>query len=61
MVGKENIDLSNEYTALKHLSKDDPPLFLRYKDAAFPVLDTGHGIHHGIFGLILKEEPMRSS
>ena len=48
-------NLSNEYTALKHLSKDDPPLFLRYKDAVFPARDTGHGIHHGIFGLILKE------
>ena len=48
-------DFSNEYTALKHLSKDDPPLFLRYKDAVFPARDTGHGIHHGIFGLILKE------
>ena len=48
-------DFSNEYTALKHLSKDDPPLFLRYKDADFPARDTGHGIHHGIFGVILKE------
>ncbi|RCL34816.1 MAG: alpha/beta hydrolase [Puniceicoccaceae bacterium] len=48
-------DFSNEYTALKHLSKDDPPMFLRYKDAVFPARDTGHGIHHGIFGLILKE------
>ena len=48
-------DFSNEYTALRHLSKDDPPLFLRYKDAVFPARDTGHGIHHGIFGLILKE------
>ena len=48
-------DFSNEYTALKHLSKDDPPLFLRYKDTDFPARDTGHGIHHGIFGVILKE------
>lgn len=48
-------EFSNEYTALKHLSKDDPPLFLRYKDAVFPARDMGHGIHHGIFGLILKE------
>ena len=48
-------DFSNEYTALKHLSADDPPLFLRYKDADYPARDTGHGIHHGIFGLILKE------
>ena len=48
-------DFSNEYTALKHLSKDDPPLFLRYKDAVYPARDTGHGIHHGIFGIILKE------
>ena len=48
-------DFSNEYTALKHLSKDDPPLFLRYKDTDFPARDTGHGIHNGIFGVILKE------
>lgn len=49
-------EFSNKYTALQHISKDDPPMFLRYKDAEFPARDAGHGIHHGIFGLILKEK-----
>ena len=47
---------SNKYTALSHISKDDPPMFLNYKDAEVPARDTGHGIHHGMFGLILKEK-----
>ncbi|EDM28064.1 probable lipase/esterase [Lentisphaera araneosa HTCC2155] len=47
---------SNKYTALQHISKDDPPMFLRYKDAEFPAKDAGHGIHHGMFGIILKEK-----
>ena len=51
--------LSNEYTALKHISKDDPPLYLRYKDADYPARDQGHGIHHGIFGVILKEKAQK--
>ena len=47
---------SNKYTALSHISKDDPPMFLTYKDAEFPATDRGHGIHHGMFGMVLKEK-----
>ena len=47
---------SNKYTALEHLSKDDPPMFLRYGDADFPARDPGHGIHSGIFGVLLQEK-----
>ncbi|EDM28057.1 probable lipase/esterase [Lentisphaera araneosa HTCC2155] len=47
---------SNKYTALSHISKDDPPMFLTYKDAEVPARDPGHGIHHGMFGLMLKEK-----
>ena len=49
-------ELSNECTALMHISKDDPPMFLRYKDAEVPAKDKGHGIHNGMFGVILKEK-----
>lgn len=48
--------ISNKYTALSHISKDDPPMFLKYKDAEVPARDAGHGIHHGVFGLMLKEK-----
>ena len=48
--------ISNKYTALQHISKDDPPMFLTYKDAEFPAKNPGHGIHHGMFGMVLKEK-----
>jgi len=49
-------EISNKYTALSHLTKDDPPMFVRYKDADTPARDIGHGIHNGMFGVILKEK-----
>ena len=49
-------ELSNECTALKHISADDPPLFLKYTDANVPAESSGHGIHNGMFGIILKEK-----
>ena len=41
---------------MKHISKDDPALYLRYKDTETPARNVGHGIHHGVFGIILKEK-----
>lgn len=68
-VGAENIEelkknwaikykqLSDECTALKHLTRDDPPVFLKYGgDMRVPAKNGGHGIHHGMFGVILKEK-----
>lgn len=48
--------ISNKYTALSHISKDDPPMYLMYKDTDVPARDAGHGIHNGMFGVILKEK-----
>ncbi len=31
-------------------------MFLKYKDADFPARDPGHGIHSGMFGVLLKEK-----
>lgn len=49
--------LSEECTALLHVTKDDPPVFLHYgDDNTIPAKNQGHGIHHGMFGVILKEK-----
>ena len=49
-------ELSNECTALTHIDADDSPMFLKYKDAVVPAENAGHGIHNGMFGVILKEK-----
>ena len=37
--------------------EDDPPLYLRYNgDLTVPSKDKGHGIHHGLFGVKMKEK-----
>jgi acetyl esterase/lipase len=46
-----------KFSAYNHLSKDDPPLFLEYgTDLSVPAKNVGHGIHHGLFGVKLKEK-----
>lgn len=49
-------DLSLECSALTHVTKHDPPVFLNYgKPAPIPVI-KGDGIHHAGFGRLLKEK-----
>jgi hypothetical protein len=49
--------LYKEFSAINHLSKDDPPMFLRYgSDLTVPSKTIGHGIHHGLFGIKMKEK-----
>ncbi len=67
-VGEESIEAAlrnyakheatyKEFSAYNHLTKDDPPLFLRYRaDLTVPAKSFGHGIHHGMFGLKMKEK-----
>ena len=55
---KENWDqfkaLSTECAPLTHVTKDDPPVYIRYgKPAPVPVI-KGDGIHHAGFGKLLK-------
>jgi len=46
-----------KFSAYYHLTKDDPPMYLGYKgDVAVPAKNLGHGIHHGLFGVKLKEK-----
>jgi len=45
------------FSAYNHLTNDDPPLLLRYgSDMTVPAKSIGHGIHHGLFGVKLKEK-----
>jgi arylformamidase len=49
--------LYREFSAYNHLSSDDPPLYLGYApDVSVPATSIGHGIHHGMFGIKLKEK-----
>ncbi|MCH2206216.1 MAG: alpha/beta hydrolase [Lentisphaerales bacterium] len=49
--------LSNECTGLAHISKDDPPVYMNYgKDRTLPAKNNAHGIHHFVFGLLVKEK-----
>ena len=46
-----------EFSPYNHVSKDDPPLFMTYKsDMTLPSKDAGHGIHHPVYGVKLKEK-----
>ena len=48
--------LSTECSPLTHVTKDDPPVWIRYgKPAPVPVI-KGDGIHHAGFGRLLKEK-----
>ena len=45
------------FSAISHLSKDDPPIFLAYNaDLTVPAKSYGHAIHHGIFGVKFQEK-----
>ncbi|WP_397571326.1 alpha/beta hydrolase [Schlesneria sp. T3-172] len=49
-------DLYVEFSPYNHVDAKDPPLFLRYtEEMTLPSRDAGHGIHHPVFGIKLKE------
>ncbi|MEC9093252.1 MAG: carbohydrate-binding protein [Planctomycetota bacterium] len=49
--------LYTEFSAFNHVSKDDPPLFMKYGgDMTLPSKNPGHGIHHPVFGIKMKEK-----
>ena len=51
--------LYDECSAIKHLTKDDPPLFMVYSEPDAPLPDDarpGERIHHPRFGHVLKRE-----
>ena len=49
--------LYKEYSAYNHVDAHDPPLLMTYGgDMTLPSKDAGHGIHHPVYGVKLKEK-----
>lgn len=49
--------LYREFSPYNHLDQDDPPLWMTYgSDMSLPSKDAGHGIHHPVYGVKLKEK-----
>jgi len=54
---EQNKPLYVEFSPYNHVSADDPPLLMRYgEDASLPSKSAGHGIHHPVYGIKLKEK-----
>ncbi len=50
-------DMYVEFSPYNHVSKDDPPLFMTYTSRMeLPSVDSGHGIHHPVYGVKMKEK-----
>lgn len=48
--------LYHEFSPINHVSAGDPPLFMSYSpDMSLPSKDAGHGIHHPVHGVKMKE------
>jgi acetyl esterase/lipase len=46
-----------EFSPYNHLSKDDPPLLMTYgNNMTLPSENAGHGIHHPVYGVKMKEK-----
>lgn len=46
-----------EFSAYNHIDGKDPPLLMTYgADMTLPSKDAGHGIHHPVYGVKLKEK-----
>ena len=49
--------LYKEFSPYNHVSSDDPPLLMTYSsDMTLPSKDAGHGIHHPVYGVKMKEK-----
>jgi len=49
-----------EFSPFNHVDGKDPPLFMTYPaDMTLPSKDAGHGIHHPVYGVKLKEKSDR--
>lgn len=50
-------EMYKEFSPVNHLTSDDPPLFMTYgADMTLPSKNAGHGIHHGMYGVKVKEK-----
>jgi hypothetical protein len=46
-----------EFSPINHLDAKDPPLFMTCSaEMGLPCRDAGHGIHHPVYGVKLKEK-----
>ena len=46
-----------EFSPINHLTSDDPPLLMTYpEDMTLPSKNAGHGIHHGVYGVKVREK-----
>jgi arylformamidase len=46
-----------EFSPYNHVTADDPPLLMTYgEDMSLPSKDAGHGIHHPVYGVKMKEK-----
>ncbi|MEP3478515.1 MAG: alpha/beta hydrolase [Fuerstiella sp.] len=46
-----------EFSAFNHVTSDDPPLLMTYgSDMTLPSKNAGHGIHHPVYGVKMKEK-----
>jgi len=53
--------LYKEFSPYNHVDKNDPPLLMTYgNNMTLPSLDAGHGIHHPVYGVKLKEKSDRA-
>ncbi len=49
--------LYKEFSPYNHMSNDDPPLLMTYgNDMTLPSKNAGHGIHHPVYGVKMKEK-----
>jgi arylformamidase len=49
--------LYKEFSPINHLDGKDPPLLMTYgNDMTLPSKDAGHGIHHPVYGVKVKEK-----
>jgi arylformamidase len=54
---ERHAELYKEFSAYNHVSKDDPPLLMTYgSDMTLPSKNAGHGIHHPVYGVKMKEK-----
>lgn len=48
--------LFKEFSPINHVSAEDPPLLMSYgNDMTLPSKNSGHGIHHPVFGVKMEE------
>jgi acetyl esterase/lipase len=57
---EQHRELYVEFSPYNHMSKDDPPLLMTYgNNMKLPSETAGHGIHHPVYGVKMKEKADR--